>query len=520
MFLFFIIIIFILYGVQNILFSNLISKIYTNANNKKELKKNLLFLFIVIGILLGLYVLKYYFEMQLIPQFISNIRQTLFLKTLNNENIIQSIELGKYVKNSGDFTEFLKFIFINNFHEIIKLFNISFLIFLYLLYDYPKFSILFLLCYILFLYFSLGIFEIISLNKKKEDKYSKLTEKMHEKIFNLENIYFNNTLNNEIKKNENDLDNYSIFSKYCYKKQVILFTKILIILLISIILLLGYAYKNYSGQDFILLSILSLLYFNNMLSFSNICYQFSSKLGELLSVNEYFEFIFKKSNTVSNNILKNIHFGKIQIKNMNFTYLTDLSKNKLFNNLNINVNPGEKIFIIGKPGCGKTTFMKLLLQFLKPTEGNIYIDNIPINSISKKELREKIIYMNQKTSLFSGTILENIQYGNKSSKEQIQKMLKKYDLENYFGLDLNKSVGNLGNEASLGMQKMILVLRILLKKNYDTILLDEPTTSLDQHTKNKVMEMIWKETNGKTVFIVSHDIDFIQTYNAKVIKLC
>lgn len=528
MFLFFFVITFTLYAIQNITFSKLMSKIYSQANDKQKIKKNLIYLFIIMGFLLILYTLKNYCEMKLIPKFVKEIRQTLFSETLKNEDVINKIELGKYVKNSGDFTEYLKYIFINTFHEIIKTMVIPLFIFIYLLFNYPRLAIIFGILWGLFLYISSGILKIIQLNKEKEDKYSKLTEKMHEKLFQLDNIYYNNTANEELKDNEKMLETYSKFSEYCYKQQVYFFAKIIFILIITIIILMIYTFKYYSGQDFILLTILFLLYFNNMISFANICYIFSSKLGELLSLNEYFEFIFKNDSKNKNTNLKteiiqnkNINFGNIEIKNISFSFNNEKKENAyLFKNISLETKLGDKVFIIGKSGCGKTTFMKILLQFLKPNQGTIYIDQIQQDKISKELLREKIIYMNQKTSIFNSTILENIQYGNNCTKEEVFNLLKKYKLETYFGIDLEKQVGIFGNQISLGMQKIILVLRTLLKKNYDTILFDEPTTSLDPYTKQKVMEMIWKETKDKTVFIITHDLEFLQQYQGKVIKLC
>ena len=166
--------------------------------------------------------------------------------------------------------------------------------------------------------------------------------------------------------------------------------------------------------------------------------------------------------------------------------------------------------ITGKSGRGKTTLIKLLLKLQKLDDGDILVSGKSIKNINSDLIRKKIIYVNQKTNLFNDTILNNIKYGNNVSEDIIIDLIKKYDIQ----LDVNAN----GKSASLGMQKMAIILRGLLKPDYDTIILDEPTASVDILNKDRVMNMILELTQDKTVIIISHDKD-IEKYITKKIHL-
>ena len=112
-------------------------------------------------------------------------------------------------------------------------------------------------------------------------------------------------------------------------------------------------------------------------------------------------------------------------------------------------------------------------------------------------------------------------YGNDVSDEYIIELLKKYDLYNYYstlenGLDTKAGVN--GSNLSLGMQKIIMIIRGILKPNKNIIIFDEPLTSLDKDTRKKIIKLIKNETSNKTVSIISHD-DEIMPYADKIIKI-
>ena len=136
-------------------------------------------------------------------------------------------------------------------------------------------------------------------------------------------------------------------------------------------------------------------------------------------------------------------------------------------------------------------------------------------------MRENIYYVNQRTILFEESVLYNLQYGNDTTKEDVIKLLETYDLLDYyspleFGIESNSGVN--GSHLSLGMQKIIMVVRGILKPNKGVLILDEPLSSLDKETRQKIVKMIVHETKNKTVIAISHDPEILP-YADNVIHL-
>jgi ABC-type multidrug transport system fused ATPase/permease subunit len=123
-----------------------------------------------------------------------------------------------------------------------------------------------------------------------------------------------------------------------------------------------------------------------------------------------------------------IREGRITIQNLRYSYRGDIY---LFDKFNLEIQPGEKIALLGNSGNGKSTLIKLIMGYY-PFEGNIYIDNYDIHTTQLNELRKKISYVNQNNKLFNTTILKNIQYGNELTREDIQKMMYEMEIENIF----------------------------------------------------------------------------------------
>ncbi len=176
---------------------------------------------------------------------------------------------------------------------------------------------------------------------------------------------------------------------------------------------------------------------------------------------------------------------------------------------------------MGKSGSGKTTIMKLLIKMKEPSKGIIYMDGQDSSSLCQKDVRDNIYYVNQRTILFDESVIYNFQYGNDIKEEHIIKMLHKYelyDMYNTLHAGLNTSCGVNGSNLSLGMQKVLMVMRGILKPNKSVIIFDEPLTSLDKNTRKKIVTLITEETKGKTVIIISHDPEILP-YSDNTIQL-
>jgi ATP-binding cassette, subfamily B, bacterial len=200
--------------------------------------------------------------------------------------------------------------------------------------------------------------------------------------------------------------------------------------------------------------------------------------------------------------------GPIEFKNINISY----NDKVILKNFNSKIEYQDIVVIIGNIGSGKTSLINCIMRLI-PYNGDIYINNINIKDININYLRKNIIYVPQNPRLFNRTIYENISYGNNVSKEQVQNILDKYNLP----IDINRNVGKYGSSLSGGQRQIVYLLRCLFK-NTPIILLDEPTSSLDETIKQYIFDILSDLFINKTVIIISHDSQ-IYKYATKIINL-
>ena len=197
--------------------------------------------------------------------------------------------------------------------------------------------------------------------------------------------------------------------------------------------------------------------------------------------------------------------GKIEFKNVSFTYPN--SSQKILKNVTFTINQRENVAIIGKNASGKTSIIKLLLGFYRLSDGEILINGINVNNIKKEYLRNKISIVHQNVKLFNRSVLDNIAFGTKYSKDIIReklKHLKVIEVFNNLPKGLDTIAGKYGDKLSGGQKQIIYMLRCYFREN-PIILLDEPTAAVDQYHKNFVLDMVKELTKNATCIIVSHD---------------
>lgn len=208
--------------------------------------------------------------------------------------------------------------------------------------------------------------------------------------------------------------------------------------------------------------------------------------------------------------------GKIVFKDITFSYERD---KPLLNEINFIINSGEKIAIMGKNGVGKTTILKLLLQFEQPQSGLILIDDIDATTYDLNNLRKKIGYVSQDIYMFNTTIKENITYGiGQYSAEELDKLLKRFCpfVENL--PDKEESlVSEHGQNLSGGQKQAISIIRTLLKKP-DILIFDEGSIHLDQFSQNMLLELIMEYFHNKTCIMITHE-DFFSPIINRVFTL-
>ena len=196
--------------------------------------------------------------------------------------------------------------------------------------------------------------------------------------------------------------------------------------------------------------------------------------------------------------------GEIDLKNINFSY----NKNKeILKDINLKINPGESVALVGESGVGKSTLSELIFGYYQPTKGNIYLDKINISRLKLKWLREQIAIVSQEMSLFNDSLINNIKYANpKASFDEVVKAAKEANAHDFI-MSLPKKyktlVGERGVKLSVGQKQRIAITMAFLK-NPKILILDEPTSALDAKSERRVQEGIKNLISRRTTIIIAH----------------
>lgn len=202
--------------------------------------------------------------------------------------------------------------------------------------------------------------------------------------------------------------------------------------------------------------------------------------------------------------------GDIEFKNVNFKYSTGKD---ILKDLNLTINDGETVALVGPSGGGKTTICHLIPRFYELNEGSIKIDGKNIKDVKLKSLRQNIGIVQQEVFLFTGTVKENILYGNPmASDEDIVKAAKEANIHEYIeslpdGYDT--FIGERGIKLSGGQKQRISIARIFLK-NPPILILDEATSALDNTTEIMIQNSLEKLSEGRTSIVVAHRLSTIK----------
>ncbi|XP_036614936.1 ATP-dependent translocase ABCB1-like isoform X2 [Trichosurus vulpecula] len=212
----------------------------------------------------------------------------------------------------------------------------------------------------------------------------------------------------------------------------------------------------------------------------------------------------------------NIH-GNLEFKNVHFTY-PSRAEVKILKGLNLKVNSGQTVALVGNSGCGKSTTVQLIQRLYDPTEGVVTIDGQDIRSLNVRYLREITGVVSQEPVLFATTIAENIRYGRENvTMEEIEKAVKEanaYDFIMKLPKKFDTLVGERGAQLSGGQKQRIAIARALVR-NPKILLLDEATSALDTESEAVVQEALDKAREGRTTIVIAHRLSTIR--NADVI---
>ena len=198
--------------------------------------------------------------------------------------------------------------------------------------------------------------------------------------------------------------------------------------------------------------------------------------------------------------------GEINFSDVTFTYPSRADEAAL-SNVNLSIQPGETIALVGLSGAGKSTIIQLLQRFYDPDEGKIFLDGIDIKTMNRLEFRKSIALVPQDPVIFASTVLENIRFGNPDANDEEIYQAARSAAAHEFISELPQSydtyVGERGVMLSGGQKQRVAIARAILR-NAPVLLLDEATSALDAENERSVQKAFDHLSKGRTTIVVAH----------------
>ncbi len=480
------------------------------------------------------------------------------------ENSITEIELGKIIARLSTIPAYIKE-FLTDFLVWVfpRLFTII-LINIYFLYINVNLGLISIALLILFIYVTIKYFYSCSkLSFERHNLFEEHNQETQDLLSNTQSIYAAGYTNVEIKNYDISTGKYTskfrenlmcmnkvnvitgilvvfvfvllnIATTYLYFKKKISYTSLIAVFITilyyipcitTICLILPSIIHSYGPLQSIDNFVEDLYYINN--KYKNIDNNDTNNDDEIEDIKDLSEvgikeYIMKhinkkKIDNKMTNIEEKLKTGTIIINNLSFGYNQN---DIIFKNFYLTIKNNETVAILGQSGNGKSTLIKLIMGYYTVPNNTIFIDDKDINQYNILELRKQISYVNQNTKLFNTSILKNIQYGNDMTRQDINILINKIGVANIFknlkeGLDTN--VGVDGSKLSGGQRQIIQLLRNMSKDNR-IVILDEPTSAIDESNIINVMNAIKELSYNKTVIIITHDNKLLSLVK-RVIKI-
>lgn len=523
----FIIITLLTFPIESIAIPELYGRLYNTVSggkpNQELFRRVGKIIMIIIGVWLFIqvfYYIKNWLIGKILPTYLEFTRRVLFTKIIENyENNYQDIKISKNINRLFNLTRDMKDVF---FYMATCLLPLALTvgivnIYLYIL-DWKiglvatiAIGIMVIVSY----FFSVKIIEVSAV---REGKFLDMSERVHDSFENLMNIYLNNEKNKELEKTQNVQNEHTEY----YNKQLDLINNMQIstcvMSVVAFAIIIGIAYYNFSKgiftpQRFITVSLIIIYFLGFLININSWTPEQLMNLGIVKNSEGFLQDILKEK---KNKYVKNPKLtGDIVVDNITYGYGDN---DPIFSGFSLRIKNKERVAILGQSGSGKSTLMKLLLGLLPLKGGNIFVNDIPIQNIEPDVLRSHINYINQRTQLLNGTVLENMKYGNTIDDKKLVALIKKYGLDaNFQSLEqgLRSDVGNQGKSMSGGMQKIIMNVRGILKKG-NVVVFDEPLAGLDAITRVKMIKMIDDMTKNKTLVVITHDKEILEIMNKTI----
>jgi subfamily B ATP-binding cassette protein MsbA len=208
--------------------------------------------------------------------------------------------------------------------------------------------------------------------------------------------------------------------------------------------------------------------------------------------------------------------GGIRFEDVGFSYQQDEGRKDALSGLNLSINPGEVVALVGPSGGGKSTLVNLLPRFFKPTSGQIFLDDIPLEDIVLADVRKQIAFVSQDVILFNDSIAANVAYGARDSENvDRSRVVKAMEAANLSALikelpeGIDTQIGDNGNRLSGGQRQRLAIARAIYK-DAPILILDEATSALDSESERQVQDALERLMVGRTTLVIAHRLSTIE----------
>lgn len=356
-------------------------------------------------------------------------------------------------------------------------------------------------------------------SKQRDSYHNRIFEEVDEIFRNIVSVLTNNTYDYEkvrVKNLQKEYNRYSVATLWCTNKYKMVFLVTQICVMIAFIFRVMHLYKKKRLDTAHCISIfIIMLYLNNtLIRHTNLFKDIVTRYGaikEALSIFTYTPEITCVGGEVG--MIPDEYC--LVVSDLEYSH----NSKALIKGFNLAIKCKENVALVGEIGCGKSTLLKLILRYYQPSHGEIYLYGVAYKNMTREEVRKKIGYISQTPILFNRSLRENIAYGSGvSSDEDIWRIIRKMNLVDYFkryegGLDT--MAGKNGSNLSGGEKQVIYILRVLLQ-NPDIVIMDEPTSAMDDNTRDTVFRMLIDIMHEKTVIAVTHDKELLKHFHRVV----
>lgn len=350
-----------------------------------------------------------------------------------------------------------------------------------------------------------------SVTMKRDNAFNLLHEEIDDDLRNLFSIYGTNQKKQEIKR----IEKYNEHYNQLYRKTTLcsfglrsMISPVVITFIIVMMFRINHIIKKklVSMSLFIPIFFITLYIINSFMALDDQLKHIIFDWGTVKSGLELLKPLATKPRRArKTHVAEDISKG-VGLQNVSFQYPN--SKTKILDNVSLHINHGEAVAIVGDIGSGKSTILKMLLGYYRPSSGFSYYDGVSYDDLPLKDIRNRIGYVPQVPVLFNRSIMENITYGNThTSRNEVEQVLEEIGLLQEFkkhthGLDTK--VGKNGSVLSGGQRQLVWCMRVMLS-NPEVLILDEPTSSIDEKSKQILRKMLERFMKDKTVIMVTHD---------------